>query len=149
MPGRSISRSMLARYRRQRPRTARETRTAEGVFRKPPAVVRHHRRRRFGEAITGVFAALFLNQSTSTFVDDRGRFLMKQNEDEIVDLLTKILRVLAFQVSSGTSVTDGARALKFAGLDNQMIADVLNTSPATVRSLTANLRAKRPGGRRR
>lgn len=71
------------------------------------------------------------------------------SDDEIVDLLTKILRVLALQVSSGTSVTDGARALKFAGLDNQMIADVLNTSPATIRALTSNLRASRASGRRR
>jgi len=69
-------------------------------------------------------------------------------DGEIIDLLNKILRILAIQVSSGTSVTEGARALKFAGLDNQMIADVLNTSPATVRTLTSNLRAKRPGGRR-
>ena len=66
---------------------------------------------------------------------------MTSGDDDMVDLLTKTLRVLALQVSSGTSVTEGARALKFAGLDNQMIADVLNTSPATIRALTANLRA--------
>jgi hypothetical protein len=70
-------------------------------------------------------------------------------DDEVIDLLNKILRILAIQVSSGTSVTEGARALKFAGLDNQMIADVLNTSPATVRTLTSNLREKRPGARKR
>ena len=74
---------------------------------------------------------------------------MASGDDEIVDLLTKILRVLAFQVSSGTSVTEGARALKLAGLDNRMIADVLNTSPATVSSLTSNLRASRASGLRR
>jgi DNA-binding CsgD family transcriptional regulator len=67
---------------------------------------------------------------------------MAARDDEIADLLTKILRVLALQVSSGTSVTEGARALKVAGLDNQMIADVLNTSPATIRTLTTNLRAR-------
>lgn len=72
---------------------------------------------------------------------------MASAPDEVVDLLNKILRVLALQVSSGTSVTEGARALKFAGLDNQMIADVLNTSPATVRTLTANLRMTRGRGR--
>jgi DNA-binding CsgD family transcriptional regulator len=74
---------------------------------------------------------------------------MESHDEEIVDLLRKILAVLAFQVSSGISVTEGARALKFAGLDNQMIADVLNTSPATVRTLTTNLRAKRAAGIRR
>lgn len=74
---------------------------------------------------------------------------MRSSDDEVVDLLNKILRVLAIQVSSGTSVTEGARALKFAGLDNQMIAEVLNTSPATIRTLTSNLRAKRAKGRKR
>ena len=74
---------------------------------------------------------------------------MTSADDNLVGLLTKILRVLALQVSSGTSVTEGARSLKIAGLDNQMIADVLNTSPATVRALTSNLRASRASGRRR
>lgn len=74
---------------------------------------------------------------------------MPSHDDEVVNILNKILRVLAIQVSSGTSVTEGARALKFAGLDNQMIADVLNTSPATVRTLTSNLRAKRGSARKR
>jgi hypothetical protein len=70
---------------------------------------------------------------------------MAAAEDQVTDLLKKILRVLALQVSSSTSVTEGARALKLAGLDNQMIAEVLNTSPATVRTLTTNLRtARRP-----
>jgi orotate phosphoribosyltransferase-like protein len=48
---------------------------------------------------------------------------------------------------SPTSVTDGARALKVAGLDNKMIADVLNTSPATVRVVTSRLREKTKSGR--
>jgi hypothetical protein len=74
---------------------------------------------------------------------------MTSRDDEIVDLLQKILGVLAFQATSGISVTEGARALKFAGLDNQTIADVLNTSPATVRVLTTKLRAGRASGLRR
>jgi orotate phosphoribosyltransferase-like protein len=74
---------------------------------------------------------------------------MPSSNDEVVDLLNKILRVLAIQVSAGTSVTEGARALKFAGLDNQTIADVLNTSPATIRTLTSNLRTKRAKARKR
>jgi len=74
---------------------------------------------------------------------------MPSSNDEVVDLLSKILRVLAIQVSAGTSVTEGARALKVAGLDNQTIADVLNTSPATIRTLTSNLLTKRSKGRKR
>lgn len=70
------------------------------------------------------------------------------NDDQVVSLLTQILRVQAIQAASSKSVTEGARLLKLAGLDNQTIADVLNTSAATVRTLTANLRSGvRPRGR--
>ena len=70
------------------------------------------------------------------------------SDEKVVALLTQILRVQAIQAASGKSVTEGARLLKLAGLDNQTIADVLNTSPATVRTLTANLRSGvRAGGR--
>jgi hypothetical protein len=40
-------------------------------------------------------------------------------------------------------ITDGARLLELAGLDNQTIAEVLKTSPGTVRSVTASLRSKK------
>jgi DNA-binding CsgD family transcriptional regulator len=53
------------------------------------------------------------------------------------------LKVEALQAASNKSVTEGARLLKLAGLDNQTIAEVLNTSPGTIRTLTANLRSKR------
>ena len=65
------------------------------------------------------------------------------NEEKIIDLLTQILKVEAIQAASNKSVTEGARLLKLAGLDNQTIAEVLNTSSATVRTLTANLRARK------
>jgi DNA-binding NarL/FixJ family response regulator len=61
---------------------------------------------------------------------------------EIANTLDRILRVLSLQIASERSVTEGARALKLAGLDNQTIADVLGTSTATVRTVTSNLRAK-------
>lgn len=75
-------------------------------------------------------------------------------DGKVVELLSQILRVTAIQATSSMSVTDGARALKLAGLDNQTIADVLNTSAGTVRALTANLRTgirrgKRGSGRAR
>lgn len=62
-------------------------------------------------------------------------------DEKVVALLTQMLRVQALQAASNKSVTEGARLLKLAGLDNQTIAEVLNTSPATVRTLTANLRS--------
>jgi DNA-binding CsgD family transcriptional regulator len=76
------------------------------------------------------------------------------SNDKVIELLTQLLRVEAIQAAGNKSVTEGARLLKLAGLDNQMIAEVLNTSPATVRALTANLRkglraTRRSSGRRR
>ena len=59
---------------------------------------------------------------------------------EKVDVLTKVVGI---QVAADKSMTERARLLKLAGLDNQSIADVLNTSPATVRVLTSNLRGRR------
>ena len=63
------------------------------------------------------------------------------SDESVIELLTQILRVQAIQAASNKSITEGARLLKLAGLDNQTIAEVLNTSPGTVRTLTANLRS--------
>lgn len=63
--------------------------------------------------------------------------------DSTAEKLDLILRVLALQVAADKSVTERARLLKMAGLDNQTIADVLNTSDATIRTLTSNLRTKK------
>ena len=70
-------------------------------------------------------------------------------DPRVIDILTQILKVEAIQAASNKSVTEGARLLKLAGLDNLTIAEVLNTSPATVRTLTANLRSGRGAARRR
>jgi DNA-binding CsgD family transcriptional regulator len=59
---------------------------------------------------------------------------------ERVEVLTK---VVSMQVAPDKSTTERARTLKMAGLDNQSIADILNTSTATIRSLTSNLRGHR------
>lgn len=61
----------------------------------------------------------------------------------ILERLDQILRVLGLQVAmtlADRSLTERARLLKMAGLDNQMIADILNTKPASIRVLTAHLR---------
>jgi len=63
-------------------------------------------------------------------------------EGEVLDRLDLIINLLAFQVAGDKSITEGARVLKMAGLDNRTIASVLNTTDATVRTLTANLRSK-------
>jgi DNA-binding NarL/FixJ family response regulator len=75
----------------------------------------------------------------------------KKSQDELLEDIHETLELLvnlvALLITSEKSVTEGARSLKMAGLDNQTIAAVLNTSPATIRVLTANLRVKM--GRRR
>jgi DNA-binding CsgD family transcriptional regulator len=70
-------------------------------------------------------------------------------DEKLLQRLDQILRVLAIQVGEGLSVTERARLLKVAGLDNQTIADVLNTTPATVRTLTSNLGRKKAAARRK
>jgi len=58
---------------------------------------------------------------------------------EKVEILTKVVSI---QVAADKSTTERARVLKMAGLDNQTIADILNTSPGTIRTLTSNLRGR-------
>jgi DNA-binding NarL/FixJ family response regulator len=67
-------------------------------------------------------------------------------EKLLTDLIEKmdiLIKVTSIQVGVDKSMTERARLLKMAGLDNHTIAAVLNTSPATVRTLTSNLRAMR------
>jgi hypothetical protein len=70
----------------------------------------------------------------------------KKTTDELLadihENLDLLVNLVALLVTSEKSVTEGARSLKMAGLDNQTIAAVLNTTPGTVRVLTANLRVK-------
>jgi hypothetical protein len=70
-------------------------------------------------------------------------------DQEIIERLDKILLLLALQVASDKSITEGARLLKVAGIDNQTIAFVLNTTDATVRVVTANLRKPKSALHRR
>jgi len=60
-------------------------------------------------------------------------------EDRILEKLDQILRVLSIQVGEDRSITERARLLQLAGLDNRTIAEVLNTTPATIRALTSRL----------
>lgn len=65
---------------------------------------------------------------------------------ELNKKLDVLIKVVGIQVGADKSTTERARLLKMAGLDNQTIAEVLNTSVAVVRTLTSNLRRK--GGMR-
>jgi DNA-binding NarL/FixJ family response regulator len=68
--------------------------------------------------------------------------------EDINETLELLVNLVALLVASEKSVTEAARSLKMAGLDNQTIAEVLNTTPGTVRVLTANLRVKLRRGKR-
>ena len=72
----------------------------------------------------------------------------KTTDALILERLDQILKVLAIQVGDDLSLTERVYLLKTAGIDNQTIAEVLNTTPATVRSLGARA-AKGVKGRKR
>jgi DNA-binding NarL/FixJ family response regulator len=59
------------------------------------------------------------------------------NEEKIIDTLEKILRVLSLQVGADKSTTEKVNLLRLAGIDNKTIAKVLNTTEATVRTLSS------------
>lgn len=66
-------------------------------------------------------------------------------DEKIVERLDQIVKLLALQLASGkNTVTDAVRSLKFAGLDNKTIAEIMNVDITVVRTLTSNLRSK-PG----
>ena len=75
--------------------------------------------------------------------------MARSADQEITERLDKILLLLALQVASDKSITEGARLLKMAGVDNQTIAAVLNTTDATIRAVTANLRKPRSVSKKR
>jgi hypothetical protein len=66
---------------------------------------------------------------------------------EIPEKLDLAINLLAFLVVGDKSISEGARVLKMAGLDNRTIAGVLNTTEGTVRTVTSNLRTRVGRGR--
>ncbi|KPJ56977.1 hypothetical protein AMJ49_02950 [Parcubacteria bacterium DG_74_2] len=67
---------------------------------------------------------------------------MKGYEEKILEKLDKILKVLSLQVAADKSMTERARLLKVAGLDNATIASVLNTSIKSISVLTSGVKRK-------
>ena len=70
-------------------------------------------------------------------------------ENDVVELLDKILRVLSLQVGAEKGITERAKLLKLAGLDNTTIAEILGTTPASVSTLTTGLRSKKKPAKKR
>lgn len=61
-------------------------------------------------------------------------------EERTIQLLEQILKVLALQAAADKSITDGVKLLKAAGMDNKTIAQVLDTTEATVRATYSAVR---------
>lgn len=61
--------------------------------------------------------------------------MAKNNEEQILEKLDQMLRILSLQVGADKSITERAWLLKLAGLDNKTIAEVLNTDAASIRTL--------------
>jgi hypothetical protein len=70
--------------------------------------------------------------------------MSKTQDEQVLEKLDQILHVLCMQlaVDEKLTMTEKARNLKLAGIDNQTIAEVLNTTVKTIRSITSNLRNK-------
>lgn len=64
---------------------------------------------------------------------------------ELNEKLDVLIKVVSIQVAADKTVTERARLLKMAGVDNHTISQVLNTSPDAVRSFTKHLRKKKKG----
>ena len=66
----------------------------------------------------------------------------KANENEIIKRLDQILKILGIVLTKTmgeeTSLTEKAVILKRGGLDNYVIAEILNSTPESVRKLIAN-----------
>jgi len=67
--------------------------------------------------------------------------MKKTNEEKIIELLEKILKVVSLQVASDKSITERVNLLTLAEVDNKTISKVLNISEASVRALAS--RSKR------
>ena len=69
--------------------------------------------------------------------------MAKSKDDLLLEKMEILIRLVALQIASDRSVTEGAQALKLAGLDNKTIAKVLDTTEPTVRTLTSGVRGRR------
>ncbi len=67
--------------------------------------------------------------------------------EKVAEKLDLTVNLLAFLVAGEKSITEAARALNMAGLDNHTIATVLNTTDGTIRTVTSNLRTRLGRGR--
>lgn len=65
------------------------------------------------------------------------------NEEKIIEMLEKILKVLSLQVGSDKSITERVSLLKLAEVDNRTIAQVLGVTEATVRTLASRSKISR------
>ncbi len=63
------------------------------------------------------------------------------DQQTVIAKLDILISLVALQIASDRSITEGVYALRLAGLDNKTIAKVLNTTEGTVRALVSARRS--------
>jgi hypothetical protein len=64
-------------------------------------------------------------------------------EEKVLERLDLIIKLLALQSAADKSVTERAYLLKLAGMDTKTIAEIFDTSNATIRVLTSRGRRRK------
>lgn len=71
----------------------------------------------------------------------------KKTEKKVFDKLELMIKLLSMSLANSlgpeATMTERARILKIAGLDNATIAEVLNTTRQSISVLTANIRRRK------
>lgn len=68
--------------------------------------------------------------------------MAKSKEEQILEKLDIIIRILGLQVGTDKSLTERVGLLKLAGIDNKTIAKILRTKDTIVRSLAYQAKKK-------
>jgi len=61
--------------------------------------------------------------------------MVTERKDSLEPVLNGVLRLLAIQVTEGKSLTEKVQLLERAGLDRNLIADMCETTPGSVRAI--------------
>lgn len=68
--------------------------------------------------------------------------MAKSKEEQILEKLDIIIKILSLQVGTDKSLTERVGLLKIAGIDNRTIAKILETKETIVRSLAYQAKKK-------
>jgi DNA-directed RNA polymerase specialized sigma24 family protein len=72
---------------------------------------------------------------------------MASNDEDLEGKLDTLIRLTALQLIGTSGQTEGIKMLARSGMDTSVIAEVVGTTPGTVRSTLARARRSKPKGR--